>query len=290
MWYWSPLIHMFSLTLTPTALIGLTEKLKIPKNFCLKCNAKPSIFAYPDPLQPPKKEEDKKAATAVLSTAAKAKQLKEKKEKEEKETSQLTKSPSAMDVDADDKASVANSAAEVGSVGVNASVMATPGTTIVGSTADSIAPSDLASDMMDVEEPAATPQSEEKKAGDTAAASSEKKEGDGEAKEKEGKENEKEGEDKKAAPEPTEEILKNPCRVLGSQQQFICFPSEVDGQAARYTPLLGEKRKRGFLMMIDKRPDEPEDLFQDDEKREDEEDEKEPDPPAPFEWTEAADA
>merc|ERR1719272_1091438 len=79
MWYWFPLIHMFSLTLTPTALIGLTDKLKIPKNFTLKCNAKPSLFAYPEPLQPPKKEEEVKAAKAVLSTAVKAKSLKEKK-------------------------------------------------------------------------------------------------------------------------------------------------------------------------------------------------------------------
>merc|ERR1712048_1023936 len=76
MWYSFPLIHMFSLTLTPTALIGLNHKLKIPKNFSFKCNAKPSLFAYPEPLQPPKKEEQAKTAAAVLSTAAKAKQLK----------------------------------------------------------------------------------------------------------------------------------------------------------------------------------------------------------------------
>merc|ERR1711933_389397 len=76
MWYWFPLIHMFSLTLTPTALIGLTERLKIPKNFSFKCGARPSLFAYPEQLQPPKKEEQAKTATAVLSTAAKAKQSK----------------------------------------------------------------------------------------------------------------------------------------------------------------------------------------------------------------------
>merc|ERR1712039_378298 len=101
MWYWFPLIHMLSLVLKPTALIGLTEKLKIPKNFSFKCAAKPSLFAYPEPLQPPKKEEQAKAATAVLSTAAKAKALKEKKEKE----SELKKA--TADVDMDDKGSVA---------------------------------------------------------------------------------------------------------------------------------------------------------------------------------------
>merc|ERR1712048_1087256 len=57
MWYWFPLIHMFSLTLVPNALVGLTEKLKTPKNFQFKSAARPSLFAYPEPLQPPKKEE-----------------------------------------------------------------------------------------------------------------------------------------------------------------------------------------------------------------------------------------
>jgi 26S proteasome regulatory subunit N2 len=278
MWYWFPLIHMFSLTLTPTALIGLTDKLKIPKNFTLKCNAKPSLFAYPEPLVPPKKEEAVKTASAVLSTAAKAKQTKDKKEQE----TALKKSNSSMDVDADDKASVCNSAVDVASTqgGLNASVMATPGTTIVGSTADSIAPSDLASDMMDVEETAdakdVTPKPDEKKDG-------EKKDGDGDEK----MEEKKDGEEEKKEPEPTEETLNNPCRVLPSQKQFICFPSEVDGQAARYLPLLGEKRKTGFLVLRDQRPEEPEDLFLEDEKREEDEDEKEPDAPEPFEWTEA---
>merc|ERR1719476_776116 len=100
MWYWFPLIHMFSLTLTPNALIGLTEKLKIPKNFSLKCGARPSLFAYPEPLQPPKKEETAKTATAVLSTAAKAR-AQAMKEKKEKET-ELKKASSDADIDMDD--------------------------------------------------------------------------------------------------------------------------------------------------------------------------------------------
>merc|ERR1712050_417327 len=150
MWYWFPLIHMFSLTLTPTALIGLTGKLKIPKNFCVKCGARPSLFAYPEPLQPPKKEEQAKTATAVLSTAAKAKALREKKEKE----SEMKKKDA--DVDMDDKASVSNSIVEGASTkGADAvSVAATPGTTVVGSAAtESVAASDLGSEMMmDVDE------------------------------------------------------------------------------------------------------------------------------------------
>merc|ERR1712176_63457 len=149
MWYWFPLIHMFSLTLTPTALIGLTAKLKIPKNFCVKSGARPSLFAYPEPCSPQKKEEQAKTATAVLSTAAKAKALREKKEKE----SEMKKKDA--DVDMDDKASVSNSVVEGASTkGADAvSVAATPGTTVVGSAAtESVAASDLGSEMMEVDE------------------------------------------------------------------------------------------------------------------------------------------
>lgn len=47
-------------------------------------NAKPSLFAYPQPTKPPTKEAVEKVATAVLSTTAKAKaRAKEKKEKGE---------------------------------------------------------------------------------------------------------------------------------------------------------------------------------------------------------------
>lgn len=274
MWYWFPLIHMFSLTLTPTALIGITDKLKIPKNFSVKSGARPSIFAYPEPLQPPKKEETAKAATAVLSTAAKAKQLKEKKEKEANE---LKKASSSADVDMDDKASIGGSVAEGAASSVRGadivSVAATPGTTVVGSAAtESVAASDLGSEMMEVDEQAVAtekvkePKIEENKAEAAPEQKEEKKE------------------EKKEEPEPTEEILSNPCRVLKGQVQYISFPKEIDGQPVRYTPLL-ESRKQGFLLLRDLRPEEPEDLVLENEKKEEteekkEEGEKAPDPPA----------
>jgi 26S proteasome regulatory subunit N2 len=295
MWYWFPLIHMFSLTLTPTALIGLTEKLKIPKNFSLKSGARPSLFAYPEPLKPPKKEEQARAATAVLSTAAKAKALKEKKEKEEKDKKK------DADVDMDDKASVSNSVAPGGASTAGAqdyvSVAATPGTTVVGSTAtESVAASDLASDLMDVDEQARqeaviakASDGADKADAKTAAAGSgsgDKAEApaSGDKKDKDKREGEKEEEEKKE-PEPTEEILNNPCRVLKAQMQHISFPKEIDSQPVRYTPLLASRRA-GFLLLNDTRPEEPEDLFLEEDKSS-AADEKEPDPPAPFEWTDA---
>uniref|UniRef100_A0A7S1L5P0 26S proteasome regulatory subunit RPN2 C-terminal domain-containing protein n=1 Tax=Alexandrium catenella TaxID=2925 RepID=A0A7S1L5P0_ALECA len=300
MWYWFPLIHMFSLTLAPTALIGLTEKLKIPKNFSLKCGARPSLFAYPEPLQPPKKEEQAKTATAVLSTAAKAKALREKKAADELKNKEKKEKPDT-DVDMDDKASVSNSVAEgaFAKSGDAMSVAATPGTTVVGSAAtESVAASDLASEQMMVvdEAPvaegpkaAAKVEAEAKSAAGsgegeaanaaTAGSSSaskdkeEKKEGEGEAEKKEPEQ-----------PEPTEEVLHNPCRVLKAQIQYISFPKEINGQPVRYSPLL-EDRRVGFLLLNDLKPEEPEDLFLEDDKAADDEAEKEPEPPQPFEWT-----
>lgn len=72
-WYWYPLLNFVSLALTPTALIGVNENLKVPKSFSIVSNAKPSTYKYPDFL---KKEEGKgkeKVETAVLSTTAKVK-------------------------------------------------------------------------------------------------------------------------------------------------------------------------------------------------------------------------
>jgi len=289
MWYWFPLIHMFSLTLTPTALIGLNERLKIPKNFSVKCNAKPSIFAYPEPMQPPKKEEQAKVATAVLSTAAKAKQLKEKKDKEDEMKKGAT---ATTDVDVDDKASACNSMADGVSVtGRDAmSVAATQGTTVVGSTADSVAPSDLASDMMgmDVEDEGAT----EKHAAAAAAESRDMEVDAGGAvkkdvkEAKDGKKEAKEAKKEVAPVEPNDEILNNPCRVLPAQMHYISFLTEGEsGEPSRYTPVL-PSRKVGFLMLRDTRPEEPEDLFLEDDKGA-QDGEEEPAPPEPFEWTES---
>ena len=42
-------------------------------------NAKPSVFAYPSAMKPPKKEAVAKVATAVLSTTAKAKAREKRK-------------------------------------------------------------------------------------------------------------------------------------------------------------------------------------------------------------------
>ncbi|XP_021940173.1 26S proteasome non-ATPase regulatory subunit 1-like [Zootermopsis nevadensis] len=70
-WYWFPLAHCLALAFTPTCLIALNAQLKMPK-LEFRSNARPSMFAYPPPLEEKKREEREKVTTAVLSIAARA--------------------------------------------------------------------------------------------------------------------------------------------------------------------------------------------------------------------------
>jgi len=79
-WYWFPLSLFLSLAFTPTAIIGLNAQLKMPK-FEMKSNARPSLFAYPAPLEEKKKEEKERVTTAVLSITNKAKKRETEKGK-----------------------------------------------------------------------------------------------------------------------------------------------------------------------------------------------------------------
>lgn len=72
-WHWYPMMHMFSLALTPTLTIGLTEELKYPKQFHIVCNSKPSAFAYPKKMEEKKEKEKKRVETVTLSITAKEK-------------------------------------------------------------------------------------------------------------------------------------------------------------------------------------------------------------------------
>jgi len=78
-WYWFPLVHFISLAISPSALIGVTKTLKIPKSFEFKSNAKPSLFDYPPHLKPNTNKTQAKAQTVLLSVTAKAEARKKKK-------------------------------------------------------------------------------------------------------------------------------------------------------------------------------------------------------------------
>lgn len=61
-------------------------------------NAKPSLFAYPKPTEPPKKETVTKVATAVLSTTAKAKAREKKKAAAEGDQMDTVSQSRAVDI------------------------------------------------------------------------------------------------------------------------------------------------------------------------------------------------
>lgn len=91
-WYWFPLAHCLSLAFTPTCVIALNSDLKMPK-VEFKSSAKPSLYAYPAPIEEKKTEEREKVATAVLSIAVRQKRREtaDKKEDEKMEVDEDVK-------------------------------------------------------------------------------------------------------------------------------------------------------------------------------------------------------
>merc|ERR1711935_1083395 len=86
-WHWYPMMHMFSLALTPTYTIGLNKNFKFPKTFEAACNSKPSAFAYPKKIEEKKEEKKKRVETVTLSITAKEKARQARKRAKEENTS-----------------------------------------------------------------------------------------------------------------------------------------------------------------------------------------------------------
>lgn len=91
-WYWFPLAHCLSLAFTPTCIIALNSDLKMPK-IEFKSAARPSLYAYPAPLEEKKREEREKVTTAVLSIAARQKRREGEKKKEDGEKMEVDDTP-----------------------------------------------------------------------------------------------------------------------------------------------------------------------------------------------------
>ena len=85
-WYWFPLAHFLSLSFTPTAVIGVDQKLEVPV-YKFHSNTRPSMFDYPPEQQKAVEEGPEKVKTAVLSTTAHAKRRQAKKEKQQRRDS-----------------------------------------------------------------------------------------------------------------------------------------------------------------------------------------------------------
>ena len=99
-WHWYPMLHTFSLALTPTYTIGLNKDFKFPKKFEVVCNSKPSVFAYPKKLEEKKEEKKKRVETVTLSTTAKEKARQARKRAKEEGAAD---SSDAMDVESEEK-------------------------------------------------------------------------------------------------------------------------------------------------------------------------------------------
>ena len=65
-YYWYPMIHMLNLSVCPTFLFNLDDKLKLPKNYKMLSKAKPSIFAYPKEEEKDTKKKEVKAEALKL--------------------------------------------------------------------------------------------------------------------------------------------------------------------------------------------------------------------------------
>ncbi|EZF75686.1 hypothetical protein H105_02870 [Trichophyton soudanense CBS 452.61] len=91
-WYWFPLTHFLSLSFTPTAVIGVDQKLEVP-DFKFHSNTRPSLFDYPPEQQVKADEAPEKIKTAVLSTTAQAKRRAQKREKQRSGSIDIEQTP-----------------------------------------------------------------------------------------------------------------------------------------------------------------------------------------------------
>uniref|UniRef100_A0A182WSV8 26S proteasome non-ATPase regulatory subunit 1 n=1 Tax=Anopheles quadriannulatus TaxID=34691 RepID=A0A182WSV8_ANOQN len=213
-WYWFPLSHCLSLAFTPTCIIALNSDLKMPK-IDFKSAARPSLYAYPAPLEEKKREEREKVTTAVLSIAARAKRREGDKKKEAKEggAKDGAKEETKMEVDED----ASGSKDETAKAKEEAKPTATTTTTTTPVKEESKKKDKTASSGAASPAPASGE--------DATASSASASTGTDKAADKTASKTPKE-------PEPSFEILSNPARVMRQQLKVI---SIAEGTA--YTPL-----------------------------------------------------
>jgi len=102
-WYWYPMLNFLSLALTPTTLIAVNHKLKVPKSFKIIVKAAPNTFSYPELLKKKEVKAVEKVETAVLSTTAKVKARHDRKHKAEGGDVEMTSAIDTTDIAGADK-------------------------------------------------------------------------------------------------------------------------------------------------------------------------------------------
>jgi len=81
-WYWFPLAHCLGLAFTPTCVIAIDQKLRLPK-IDFECRAKESTFAYPSEGKKEVEKKKERTKKAELSTTARMR-AREKTKRDEK--------------------------------------------------------------------------------------------------------------------------------------------------------------------------------------------------------------
>lgn len=274
-WYWFPLAHFLSLSLSPSCLVALTGELRMPR-LQFRSGAKPSTFAYPPPLEEKKEREREKVTTAVLSITAKARRREAHSGKDTPATAAAT--PEHMEVD-EEATGAPSTTAATAAAGTTTSTTASSGTAAAASTtATATATSGAtapATVVVKKEEPSATPAATAATATTAAATEEVKKEG---AEAPAGAEAKTEA---KAKPEPNFELLSNPARVVKPQLKLLSMP-----EGSRYKPIK-EITIGGIVMVADTKSNEDEELVEPvsagGPTAENEEGD-EPEPPEPFEY------
>lgn len=252
-WYWFPLAHCLSLAFSPTCVIGLNSELRMPR-FEMRSAAKPSLYAYPPPLEEKKAEEREKVATAVLSIAARQKRRETADSKEDVK----------MEVDEDVKDVLKKATASKEEA---AKAEAAKGAAAAGVSTDE--PMKETEPLLPkaTETAAAAAAADKKKAPEAAAAATAAATAQAPVKAKE--------------PEPTHEILQNPARVLRQQLRVTTL---LDNQ--RYHPMK-DISIGGIIVMKHTLPEQAEILVEPVAAYGPKgEDAKEPEAPEPFEYTE----
>lgn len=225
-WYWFPLAHFLSLALSPTCLIALTGELKMPR-LQIRSGAKPSMFAYPPPLEEKKEREREKVTTAVLSITAKARR---REAHSGKESPVPAATSDTMEVDEEPSTSTAAKKEEAPTAGTEEAKK--EGT----------------------DAPAGTETKADSKADSKADPKADSK-ADSKAESKTESKTEPKAE-VKAKPEPNFELLSNPARVVKPQLKLLSMP-----EGSRYRPIK-DITIGGIIMVTDTKSSEEEELVE----------------------------
>jgi 26S proteasome regulatory subunit N2 len=81
-WYWYPMLHFFSLALSPSVLVGLDKEFKLPRSFSVHCAAPSAKYSYPPKIKEKIEAKKERVVTAILSTTLKQQARERAKDRE----------------------------------------------------------------------------------------------------------------------------------------------------------------------------------------------------------------